>query len=77
MGKQYGLRVLTRFSRKKNFKECSQITESHRKNIKKLAPAPAPAPAEPRAVHLFRRKGAPPKAAVLLEIILNGIGKTT
>ena len=33
------------------------------------APAPAPAPAEPRAVHFIKRKGAPPKAAVLLKII--------
>ena len=31
-------------------------------------PAAAPAPAEPRAVHLLKRKGAPPIAAVLLEI---------
>ena len=29
------------------------------------APPAAPAPAEPRAVHLFKRKGVPPKAAVL------------
>ena len=41
------------------------------------APAPAPAPAEPKAVHLLKRKGAPPKAAVLLKIILDNIGKTT
>jgi hypothetical protein len=37
--------------------------------------AAAPAPAEPRAVHLFKRKGAPPKAAVLLIIKSDNIDK--
>ena len=41
------------------------------------APIPAPAPAEPKEVHFLKRKGAPPKAAVLLKIILDNIGKTT
>ena len=30
---------------------------------------------EPRAVHLLKRKGAPPTAAVLQEITLENIGK--
>ena len=41
------------------------------------APPAAPPAAEDKAVHLFKRKGAPPKAAVLLKIILDNIGKTT
>jgi hypothetical protein len=40
-----------------------------------VEPAAAPAPAEPRAVHLFKRKGAPPKAAVLLIIKSDNIDK--
>ena len=36
-----------------------------------------PQAAEDRAVHFFKRKGAPPKAAVLLKIILDNISKTT
>ena len=31
---------------------------------------------EDKAVHFFKRKGAPPKAAVLLKIISDNIGKT-
>ena len=37
----------------------------------------APPAAEDKAVHLFKRKGEPPNAAVLLKIILDNIGKTT
>ena len=33
--------------------------------------------AEDKAVHFFKRKGAPPKAAVLLKIISDNIGKIT
>ena len=42
----------------------------------KAAPPAAPPAAEVKAVHFFKRKGAPPKAAVLLIIILDNIGKT-
>ena len=39
------------------------------KILREAPPTAAPEPALPRAVHLFKRKGAPPKAAVLLKII--------